>query len=143
VVIASIFRLVAVHDIDTSNNLSENYALVFLWAAVENHVGICAACAGAIKQKSIAAFSSVRRSYDGFRHKSPMAMVYPSELSRSQATEDRNLCNRQDSVATTASAPSINDTIDSKTSFTNGMRMELFEVSDPLGQTPQSGPFKL
>ncbi|RVX72301.1 hypothetical protein B0A52_04506 [Exophiala mesophila] len=69
VVIASIFRLVAVNRMATTDNLSESYALIWIWAAVENHVGICAACGGAIKQRTIAAYASVRRSYSDLRYK--------------------------------------------------------------------------
>lgn len=101
----------------TSNE--ENYALVLLWAAVENHVGICAACAGALKQKSMSTFESVRRSYDHLRNKS---WTPPSTL-RTQDTEERRLYERSDS---TAPQLSLSEGLGPKDTE---VQMELFQVT--------------
>ncbi len=118
----------------------ENYALVYLWAAVENHVGICAACAGAIKQRSIATFASVRRSYVQLRHKSswpsstgaswPPASWSSTDATtgRTQSTEDRNAFVRTDSL------PDENPSYPcaAATDRVRGMRLELVAVSPSL-----------
>ena len=136
VVLASILRLVAVHELGQSNNFSrehilkanvsrvhmltiretENYALVFLWAAVENHIGICAACAGAVKQKTIGAVDTIRRSYSSFRHKS---WPPPSSTLRTQGTEERTLYERTESIPDSSLGADRKDL---------GMRMELYQL---------------
>lgn len=93
-----------------------HYALVYLWAAVENHVGICAACGGAIKQKSVAAVEAVKRVSSEMRHKSWLL----SSATRSQVSEDRTLYERTDSSASLRMGDS---------SKGSGLRMELYEVS--------------
>ncbi|EXJ86742.1 hypothetical protein A1O3_03696 [Capronia epimyces CBS 606.96] len=104
VVVASIMRLVAIVHVDrdgirNGSNVSENYALVYLWAAVENHLGICAACAGAIKQKSISVFHRVKRSYSSLKSKSYRSSHAPSSpLAQAQSFEDRVLYERTDSL---------------------------------------------
>ncbi|KAK6384385.1 hypothetical protein LTS17_001948 [Exophiala oligosperma] len=106
VVLASILRLIAVHELDKSNNFSENYALIFLWAAVENHLGICVACAGAVKQKTIRAVDSIRKSYGSIRHKpwppTSFTMV-------TQDTEHRNLYTRPSSMPSPTAASDNKD----------------------------------
>ncbi|EXJ88048.1 hypothetical protein A1O1_04975 [Capronia coronata CBS 617.96] len=99
VVVASIMRLVALVHLNKGSDVSENCALVLLWAGVENHIGICAACAGAIKQKSIAAVKRAKTSYSGIRsksHRSSSALI--STLPRTQSTEERALYERADSL---------------------------------------------
>ncbi|KIW21421.1 hypothetical protein PV08_02001 [Exophiala spinifera] len=95
VVLASILRLVAVHELDTMTNFSQNYALIFLWAAVENHLGICVACAGAVKQRTIRAVGSLRKSYGSIRHKPWPPTSF--NIVTTQDTEHRNLYTRHDS----------------------------------------------
>lgn len=129
VIIASILRLVAVYEVDTSPNLSrecpsllqtsypfacpalirrtENYALVFLWASVENHVGICAACAGSLKTKCRAAYKKVRTLSIDLKNKSWLASRSSSTSTaglQSQVTEDRTLYDQA-----TSNASSLND----------------------------------
>ncbi|KAK4934524.1 hypothetical protein LTR10_024241 [Elasticomyces elasticus] len=123
VVLASILRLLAVHQLAEGHHFSQSYALVFLWAAVENHVGICAACGGALKQKSMTAYDNIRRSYCSIRHKS---YPTPSLVTRSQNTEDRSFYERTDSLPT----PSLG--VDSKDA---GMRMELYNLQPVETQT--------
>lgn len=109
-------------DLLTSPYDLENYALVCLWAAVENHVGICAACAGAIKQKSISTLKRVRRSYSGVRSKSYRSSQTPtSTVPRTQDTEDRALYERSDSLP---------HPLSSHGSKSPGMNYELHEVPE-------------
>ncbi|KAJ4519456.1 hypothetical protein HRR83_004519 [Exophiala dermatitidis] len=108
VVVASILRLVALVHLDRGGSVSENYALVYLWAAVENHIGIWAACGGAIKQKTLSALHKIRRSYSGARYHSDDKSSSPTQVSttlaRSQCTEDRALYERTDSMQEHASS---------------------------------------
>ncbi|EXJ72874.1 uncharacterized protein A1O5_04022 [Cladophialophora psammophila CBS 110553] len=144
VILASVFRLVAVYEIDTSPNLSENYALVFLWAGVENHIGICAACAGALKARLSLTYRKVKKLSLDLRNKSWLASISTSasesrpgstsadtrtEVTRTQSTEDRTLYER------TASLPSLNDVPISDDKGSKGTRIELVEVQQP---TPKS-----
>ncbi|KAL6248161.1 hypothetical protein RBB50_004416 [Rhinocladiella similis] len=123
VVLASILRLVAVHELDKSNNFSQNYALIFLWAAVENHLGICVACAGAVKQKTIRAVDSIRKSYGSIRHKS---MPSTSFTIVTQDTEHRKLYTRH------SSKPSSTVATDNKD---GDVHMELHQVSSNTDTT--------
>ncbi|OAP58212.1 hypothetical protein AYL99_07302 [Fonsecaea erecta] len=138
VILASIFRLVAVHDIATSPNLSENYALVFIWACVENHIGICAACAGALKARLCMGYRRVRMlsvdlrskswraSTAGPRPRSTSVGTTTEALTRSQITEERTLYER------TASLPSLH--VDLPLSFEKeptGTITELLEFQRP------------
>ncbi|KIY00366.1 uncharacterized protein Z520_04051 [Fonsecaea multimorphosa CBS 102226] len=138
VILASVFRLVAVYKMDTSPNLSENYALVFIWASVENHIGICAACAGALKARLCLTYRKVRTLSVDLRNKSwraskaapgsgsPSAGTRTSTLSRSQITEDRTLYER------TGSLPSLH--VDVPLVFDKepiGMVTELVQFQQP------------
>ncbi|OQV02705.1 hypothetical protein CLAIMM_07854 isoform 1 [Cladophialophora immunda] len=138
VILASIFRLVAVYEIDTSPNLSENYALVFIWASVENHIGICAACAGALKARVCLTYRKVKMLSVDLRNKSWLAsMSTPGSgstsagtqtetLTRSQVTEDRTLYER------TGSLPSLH--VDLPLVFDKepaGTVTELLEIQSP------------
>jgi len=124
VILASIFRLIAVYEVDTSPNVSQNYALVFLWAAVENHVGICAACAGALKARCCVTYKKVRKMSMDLRNKSWLASVSAAtstDITRTQSSEERILYDRADS-----NAPSLNDvSIEDKSP---DLRMELVEM---------------
>ncbi|KAJ9495672.1 hypothetical protein LTR96_008812 [Exophiala xenobiotica] len=131
VVLASILRLVAVHDLGQSNNFSQSYALVFLWAAVENHVGICAACAGAVKQKTIGAVDTIRRSYSSFRDKS---WPPPSSAFRTQDTEERVLYDRTESIPNSSLGSDRKDL---------GMRMELYQFPPRAERTVELQAFSV
>lgn len=75
---------------------------------MENHVGICAACAGAIKQKSVAAYESVRRSYSEYKSKGS-AQQSSDSMTRTQSTEDRTLYENTDSYGGSPSLKVGND----------------------------------
>ncbi|KIW73778.1 hypothetical protein, variant [Phialophora macrospora] len=125
VIVASVLRFVAVYQADHSPNLSENYALVFLWASVENHVGICAACAGALKTKWCATYKKVRSISMDIKNKSWLASMStatsPSVMGTSQDTEDRRLYDRASS-----NASSLNNVRTDDKDL--GTRMELVEM---------------
>jgi hypothetical protein len=103
---------------------TENYALVFLWASVENHIGICAACAGALKSKWCATYRRVRAISIDLKNKSWLisaSTATQTTATVSQSTEDRILYDR-----TNSNASSLNFVpIDEKET---GMRMELVEL---------------
>ncbi|KAH0843530.1 hypothetical protein AYO21_07192 [Fonsecaea monophora] len=135
VILASIFRLVAVYEIDTSpNRISENYALVFIWAGVENHIGICAACAGALKARVCMTYRRVKMLSVDLRNKSWLASASaPGSAStstgsrtdtatRSQITEERTLYER------TSSLPSLH--LAGPISFDKGPRGTVTELVD-------------
>jgi hypothetical protein len=44
---------------------AENHALMWLCGTVENHLGICTGCAGAIKHKFLGVFNKVKAGYLG------------------------------------------------------------------------------
>ncbi|EXJ63894.1 hypothetical protein A1O7_00229 [Cladophialophora yegresii CBS 114405] len=108
VIVASVLRLVAVYEVDHSTNLSENYALIFLWAGVENHVGICTACAGALKTKWCTTYKKVRALSMDLKNKSWLASMSTATSSSgartSQCTEERRLYERTSSNASSLHA---------------------------------------
>ena len=140
------FFFLIFRDTQTDVIALENYALVFLWAAVENHVGICAACAGALKARWCVTYMKVRKLSMDLRNKSWLASVSAatsSIVTRTQSTEDRTMYDR-----TTSNASSLNDVpLDDKgpnmqmelVEILPGRRMELLETQPPkLGQVRYS-----
>lgn len=91
---------------------------------MENHVGICAACAGAIKQKSLAAYQSVRRSYCDLRSKASAQQPSSSYDTRTQRSEERALNEHTGSCTT----PSLDGAIDNK-EIDAGIRLEEVPMS--------------
>jgi hypothetical protein len=123
VILASVFRLVAVYEVDTSPHVSgrpatipsqtcthphstENYALVFLWASVENHVGISAACAGALKTRWILTYRRVRKFSIDLKHKSRLPFsnfsYFSSTTSRAGTSTRRLSFERESGYASSA-----------------------------------------
>lgn len=88
---------------------------------MENHVGICAACGGAIKHKTVAAFQTVQRSYSDLRSKDS---AQQSSATRTQGSEDRTLYEHAESFVM---APSEAINLDNKD---NLVRMEQVMVTD-------------
>ncbi|KAJ9607132.1 hypothetical protein H2200_008204 [Cladophialophora chaetospira] len=122
VILASILRLVAVYKVDTAPNLSENYALVFLWAGVENHVGICAACVGALKTRWCTTYKRVRALSMDLKNKSWLASASTatsSAVTRTQSTEDRACYDRASSNASL---------LNEAPTDARGMRLELVDL---------------
>ncbi|ETI27798.1 hypothetical protein G647_00247 [Cladophialophora carrionii CBS 160.54] len=126
VIVASVLRFVAVYEVDHTPNLSENYALVFLWASVENHVGICTACAGALKTKWCTTYKKVRALSMDLKNKSWLASISTTTSSSvahtSQSTEERRLYDRASSNASSL------DDVPADQGKGPYMRMELVEM---------------
>ncbi len=120
----AIFRVCVEGTLLMPTPYTENYALVFLWAGVENHVGICAACAGALKVRWCATYKRVRTFSLDLKNKSWLASASTAtseSLTRTQSTEDRTYYDRASS-----NASSLNDLpMDDKGPT---VRMELVEM---------------
>lgn len=97
---------------------------------MENHVGICAACAGAIKQKSVAAYESVRRSYCEYKSKNS-AQQSSDSVTRTQSTEDRTLYEQASSIGESPSLM-VDNLIDKKDAA--GVHMQQLFVSKDVGK---------
>lgn len=116
---------------------------MYLWAAIENHVGICAACAGALKQKSVSTFEKVKRLSSDLRHRSwrmsatdhttttTTTTTVPGGIGAghrrcSQSTEERKLYER---AASLNSFTGMEDSVSNADNKDLAMRLELVELA--------------